>query len=92
MSDYETGLIKIYCDEIGALSVEAYKGKDVTERVQQAVKNHCEHFKIIATSSPQRNLEAYRSALNLTGIQPQATPPQVKHTFEYALSVCPTEL
>lgn len=33
MSDYETGLIKIYCDEIGVLSVEAYNGKETHLRI-----------------------------------------------------------
>lgn len=92
MSDFEQGLINEYRGEIGILAVKTSTGEDVAERVKKSVIRHCEHFRIIKSSQPQRNLEAYRSALNFAGIQTHETQPQVRQTFEYALSVCPAEL
>jgi hypothetical protein len=92
MYKHEIGLVNQYIGVIASLGVVAMKGEDVTEKVKAAVKEHCEHFRILKSSQPQENLIAYRVALKMRSDLAHDSQPQVKATYEYALSVCPIEL
>lgn len=92
MNQHEEGLVRQYRGVISALGVVAMKGEDVTERVKTAVTEHCEHFRILKSSEPQNNLIAYRAALKMASHTTHESQPQVKATYDYALSICPTEL
>lgn len=92
MSKYESGLVSQYSSVIASLGVVAMKGGDVTEKVKAAVTEHCEHFRILKSSQPQDNLIAYRAALMMGSESAHDSQPQVKATYDYALSVCPIEL
>lgn len=92
MNNHEAGLVRQYRDAISRLSVAALKGEDVTEKVKAAVVQHCEHFRVLKSSKPIDNLVAYRAALKMASHSTYESQPEVKTTFDYALSVCPIEL
>lgn len=92
MHDHEIGLVRQYRGVISGLGVAAQRGEDVLERVEAAVAEHCEHFRILVSSKPADNLTAYRAALKMASHITHESQPKVKATLDYALSVCPTEL
>lgn len=92
MSEYEVGLVRQYTDAISALGAKAQSGAEVTVEVRSAVAKHCEHFRILKSSRPAANLNAYRAALKMASHVTHESQPKVKATFDFALNVCPTEL
>jgi|GEM_PF-5196042 len=92
MNNHETGLVRQYTDAISSLGVAAVKGEDVTEKVNAAVAQHCEHFRFLKSSEPVNNLLAYRAALKMASHSTHESQPEMKATYDYALIVCPTEL
>ena len=92
MSEYEIGLVRQYRDAISSLAFKAHDGAEVTREVKAAVAKHCEHFRMLKSSRPAANLNAYREALKMAGHTTHESQPKVKATFEFALSICPTEL
>ena len=92
MSEYEIGLVRQYTDAISSLGARAQAGAEVTGEVKAAVAKHCEHFRILKSSRPGANLNAYRAALKMASHVAHESQPKVKATFDFALSVCPMEL
>lgn len=92
MSEYEIGLVRQYTDAISALGGKAHAGAEVTGEVKATVAKHCEHFRSLKSSRPAANLNAYRAALKMASHATHESQPKVKATFDFALSICPTEL
>jgi hypothetical protein len=92
MNNHEEGLILQYVRKIQSLGVRAEGGEDVKAEVEAVVTKTVEHFRIVKSSPPKANLEAFRGRLKVYAEIAHPSQPAFKRTLEYASSITPTEI
>jgi hypothetical protein len=81
---YEEGLVRIYTDQVAALSVQALDGADVKHKVAEVVETAAKHFAVVKSSTEIGNLKWFVGQLRLRAELTHESQPQCRETFRDA--------